>query len=143
MEDALRVSGMLIMSQGTGMSRICPDKRRRRCQRVNGGAQSRHTSGSWWWPCFEATTKGAARLLPRKTIVWDSATTPGGRGFQFAPTFHFLLFRLWCLESKPTAVGGASGLVTGLVFKTIGRARERASVGFDSHTPPPSLSRQT
>ena len=27
--------------------------------------------------------------------------------------------------------------MTGAVFKTVGRARERAPVGFDSHTPPP------
>ena len=35
--------------------------------------------------------------------------------------------------------GGASDLVIGAVFKTVGRTRERASVGFDSHTPPPTL----
>lgn len=28
--------------------------------------------------------------------------------------------------------------MTGAVFKTVGRVREYASVGFDSHTPPPS-----
>jgi hypothetical protein len=35
--------------------------------------------------------------------------------------------------------GGASDLVIGAVFKTVGRMREHASVGFDSHTPPPSV----
>jgi len=35
--------------------------------------------------------------------------------------------------------GGESGLVTGADFKSVGPGRERRSVGFDSHTPPPIL----
>jgi len=42
-----------------------------------------------------------------------------------------------CNKKPALDCGGASGLVTGAVFKTVGRARERAPVGFDSHTPPP------
>jgi hypothetical protein len=33
--------------------------------------------------------------------------------------------------------GGETGLVIGADFKSVGRFRENASVGFDSHTPPP------
>ena len=35
--------------------------------------------------------------------------------------------------------GGASGLVTCADFKSVGRVRKNASVGFDSHTPPPNI----
>jgi len=51
--------------------------------------------------------------------------------------FPFFFSRASALESLPDS-GGASGLVTGAVFKTVGRIREDAPVGFDSHTPPPT-----
>ena len=53
---------------------------------------------------------------------------------------HFLHFSVFLARDTLRPVcGGASDLVIGAVFKTVGRMREHASVGFDSHTPPPLL----
>ncbi len=41
-------------------------------------------------------------------------------------------------QLKGISYGGATCPVTGAVFKTVVRARERISSGFDSHTPPPN-----